>query len=170
MIADAALRASTGEADRQDLALLLEAEVEYLDRRRYRDWLDLYTQDCLYWMPLNEEQTDPLDHVSLFYEDRTAMELRIKRITHPRAHSLVPPVRISHLCGAVSLDRVDADSGEWVLTRRFQVTESQGDRTRSFAGFFTYHVPRVEDQMRIRVKRVDLVNCEAALEAIQVYI
>jgi benzoate/toluate 1,2-dioxygenase beta subunit len=170
LIRDAELRSSIDEATRLELALLLESEAELLDGARYRDWLNLFTEDCLYWMPLTPEQPDPLDHVSLFHEDRTAMELRIKRITHPRAHSLVPPVRTSHVCGAIALKRIDDQSGDWVLTRRFQVTESQGDRLRHFAGLFTYQVRRVDDTLRIHVKRVDLVNADAAFETIQMFI
>lgn len=152
------------------LSLLLESEVEFLDRGRYAEWLQLYTQDCIYWMPLAPDQSDALDHVSLFHEDRTAMELRIKRITHPRAHSLVPPVRTSHLCGTVMMEGVDTDTGDWVLSRRFQVTESQGDRVRTFAGLFSYFVRQTSEGPRIRMKRVDLVNSEAAFETIQLYI
>lgn len=30
----------------------LYAEAELLDQRRFREWLDLFTEDARYWMPM----------------------------------------------------------------------------------------------------------------------
>ena len=79
------------DEDLKVIELLLYRETEFLDQARYEDWLALFTDDCRYWVPAKKEQTDPVDDISLFYEDRNLMEMRIARIQHPRAHSLDNP-------------------------------------------------------------------------------
>ena len=36
----------------QDVAEFLYREAELLDERRFEEWLDLFTEDAHYWMPL----------------------------------------------------------------------------------------------------------------------
>ena len=76
---------------------LLYRETEYLDQARYDDWLALFTDDCRYWVPAQKEQMDPVNDISLFYEDRDLMEMRVRRIQHPQAHSLANPITTSHV-------------------------------------------------------------------------
>jgi 3-phenylpropionate/cinnamic acid dioxygenase small subunit len=35
-------------------------EARVLDEHRFEDWLDLFTEDGHYWMPLEWGQTDPV--------------------------------------------------------------------------------------------------------------
>ncbi len=170
LVRDRALAGRLGAETREALALLLHDELALLDEERYDDWLDLYAPDGVYWVPLDPGQPDPLDHVSLFYEDRTAMQLRIERLRHPRAHSLTDRIRTSRLAATPAAEGLEAATGDVILTRRFQMTEHHRDRTRHFAGLYTYHLANWRDDPRIRVKRVDLVDSSAPFEAIEVFI
>lgn len=150
--------------------LLLHRETEYLDQARYDDWLELFTDDCRYWVPARSEQTDPANDISLFYEDRDLMEIRISRIQHPRAHSLDNPVTTSHVTGDRVIEDFDADRGELIITTRFQVVEHQRGEQRLFAGTYRYHLRREAGAFKISLKRVDLLNCDAYFEPLQVFI
>jgi benzoate/toluate 1,2-dioxygenase beta subunit len=170
MDGDPILLACTDEAAQREIQWLLDREVECLDQARYTEWLQLFCAQCTYWVPASPDQRDAVDHVSLFYEDRALMEMRIARLSGEQAHSLEMPVRVSHVTGPALLVDRDTATGDVSMTRRFQVTEYQDRRTRQFAGLFTYRVTQESGAWRIRQKRVDLVDCDAPFDALQVFL
>jgi 3-phenylpropionate/cinnamic acid dioxygenase small subunit len=154
----------------QAIQWLLDRETEYLDQGRYAEWLELYAAECTYWVPSVSGQTDAVDQVSLFYEDRTLMEMRIARLTGGTAHSLERPLRVSHVTGPSLLAGVDSPSGVVTVTRRFQMAEHHAERRRDFAGLYTYELIDDGGVWRIRCKRVDLIDCDGPFEALQGFI
>ncbi len=149
---------------------LLYLECELLNRGRYEDWLALFTDDGRYWAPLSPGQEDAQSHSSLFHEDRTLMRMRITRLTHEAAHSLAGGIRTSRTVGPAALLEIDHASGDWVVERRFQMNEQQGDRVRMFAGLFTYRLRAADKGFQIREKRVDLIDCDAPHEPLEVFL
>lgn len=170
ILRDPLLQADLSASLRERIALLLHDETELLDAGRFDEWLSLFTPDCVYWVPLSPEQPDALDHVSLFFEDRGAMQLRIERLRHPRAHSLESAIRTTHSGSTPVAEKTDERTGDLVVARRFQMIEYHRDRTRLFGGLYTYHVADFRDHPRIRLKRVDLVDSAAPFEAIETFI
>ena len=61
---------------------LLFQEAKLLDEHKFEDWLNLYSSDCTYWVPLELNQKDPLNTSSIIYDDKTLMEIRIKQYAH----------------------------------------------------------------------------------------
>ena len=55
-----------------------------LDERRFEEWRDLFADDGYYWVPARPDQPNPLDEVSIFYDDKDLME---------NAHSAAAPSR-----------------------------------------------------------------------------
>ena len=170
ILADSIAPDQLAQADLPALELLLHRETEYLDQRRYEDWLALFTDDCRYWVPASADQTDPVNELSLFHEDRDLMEMRIRRIQHPRAHSLQHPVTTSHITGDKVIEAIDNATGEMIVTTRFQMVEHQRGEQRLFAGRYQYHLRRENKAYKISLKRVDLINCDAYHEPLQVLI
>lgn len=158
------------DEDLTAIEFLLYRETEFLDQARYGDWLALFTDDCRYWVPAKKEQTDPVDDISLFYEDRDLMEMRIARIQHPRAHSLDQPITTNHVTGVKVIEVINADTGEIIITTRFQMVEHQRGEQRLFAGAYRYHLRRDSEGFKISLKQVDLINCDAPFEPLQVFI
>lgn len=154
--------------DRGAAEAFLYAEAALLDDGSFEDWLNLFTPDGTYWVPAARDQPDPFEHISLFYEDRTLMEMRIRRLRHPQAHALARPIRTSHVVGNVMLAGADGDAV--VVRSRFVCVEFQADRQRVFAGAYTHLLVAGSAGLRMRRKRVDLVNVEAWHEAMQVFI
>lgn len=169
-IADKIAPGALSDADLKEIELLLHREAEFLDQARYDDWLALYTDDCRYWIPASRGQADPVDEISLFYEDRDLMEMRISRIQHARAHSLDNPVTTSHVSGDRVIEDHNAETGELTVTARFQVVEHQHGEQRLFAGTCCYRLRRENGSFRISLKRVDLLNCDAYFEPLQKFI
>jgi 3-phenylpropionate/cinnamic acid dioxygenase small subunit len=63
-------------------------EAWLLDERKFKEWLDLFTEDVLYFMPrrknvprreLHREVT-PLGDLAVFEEDKRYLEMRVVRL------------------------------------------------------------------------------------------
>lgn len=98
------------------------------------------------------------------------MRMRIDRLAHASAHSLAQGIRSSRTVGPAALRKIDQSTGDWIVERRFQMNERQGDRVRMFAGLFAYRLRATEEEFRIREKRVDLIDCDAPHEPLEVFL
>ena len=143
-------------------------EAGLLDARRFRDWMGLFAEDGTYWVPATAGQKSPFDQVSLFYDDRDLMKTRIDRLEHPRIHVQTPPSRTAHLVGNVVVEEADAAKGEYLIGSTVIMVEYREDKQRLFAGRQQHRLRRDGDGLRIVQKRVDLINCDAALDAMAV--
>ena len=76
-------------------------EARLLDTQQLEAWLELFTDDATYWVPLERDQKDPLETSSIIHDDRTLLELRVKQARHPRAHARLPLARTVHQVGNV---------------------------------------------------------------------
>ena len=146
-------------------------EARLLDEKRYPEWNALFTDDAIYWVPLVPMQPEGLDHTSHLYEDKLLRELRIERLKSPRAFSQQPPTRSLHLLQTPTVEPIDpARPDEPLLPTVFQYTESQGDELNTFVGVCRHRLVVEAGALRIRQKRVDLINSDAALPAVQLFI
>jgi benzoate/toluate 1,2-dioxygenase beta subunit len=156
----------------------LYREAQLLDEKRWEEWLALYTEDCFYWIPSVMGQTDPVDTVSLFAENRMMMEMRIIRVTHPRAWSQEFPTRLSHVVGNVVLD-VEQGAGrdgglrpraDLVIRSQQHVLEFRREDQRFFGGTVRHWLRREGEGWKIALKRFDLINCDAPMETVQLFL
>ena len=148
---------------------LLYREADFLDAADLDGWIELYTQDGTYWMPVTPEQEDPINHISLFYDDRTIMEVRRRNLNHPRASSKDLPIRCSHIIGNIRMQDEQVD-GIVTVTSNFQCVIYSNEKQQLFAGKYTHQLAQDKGQWLIKTKRVDLINCDAALGSILIYI
>ena len=147
---DAALRAA-GE----DLVL---EEAQQLDARAYATWLELFTKDAEYWVPLREGQSDPHAELNIVYDDRARMEDRIFRLTGGSAHSQDPPSRtVRNIAGF----RYEATAeGELIVRSTFVLVEVRPGRQHVFGGRYTHRLRGTPGRLLIARKTVELVNSE----------
>ena len=136
---------------------LLYAQAAALDEKRWADFIELFAEDGVYWMPAQPEQTSWEGVPAIFAEDRNLMTVRMKRLTHPHAWSQAPLWGTSHLVGNVM---VEEQNDEIVARSRFHMMEFRRDASRHFAGSYLHHLRRTPDGLRIRLQRVDMVNAQ----------
>jgi 3-phenylpropionate/cinnamic acid dioxygenase small subunit len=160
------------EVTERELIDFVVREARLLDEQRYDEWNALFTDDAIYWVPLVPGQPEGLDHTSHLYEDKLLRDLRIERLKSPRAFSQQPPTRSLHLLHAPTVEpRAAARPGEHLVRTVFQYIESQGDEMHTFFGVAWHRI--VVDQagaLRMAQKRVDLINSDAALPAVQLFV
>ena len=155
---------------RQDLIDFVVNEACLLDTRRYEEWNALFTDDAFYWVPLVPDQEDGLNHTSHLYEDKLLRDLRIERLKSPRAFSQQPPSRCHHLLQVPVVETFDAEGNRFVVRTEFHYTESQGDELQFYVGTFFHFLTVRDGMLRMTLKRVNLLNCDAALPAVQLFI
>jgi ethylbenzene dioxygenase beta subunit len=149
--------------------LFLEARL--LDERRLAEWLALWTPDGMYWIPRAHDQLSPYDHVSIAWEDAMLREVRVGRLMHSRNWSQRPPTRTARLLGNVMIDG-EAASGDLIVRAAFHLTEWRSNESQqTLAGACTYKLQAAQaGDWRLHMKRVDLVNCDAMLPNIEIFV
>jgi 3-phenylpropionate/cinnamic acid dioxygenase small subunit len=141
-------------------------EARLLDEKRFDEWYELFAEDGHYWVPASPDQPDPLNHNSLAYEDRLLLKLRIERLKQPTAYSQKPASRCHHLLQAPEIEK--SEKNEFLIRTSFIYTETRGDDSQRYAAVAWHTL--IGDPLRIRLKRVDLLNCDAALPSIQLFL
>lgn len=153
----------------EELEQYLYREACLIDEQRWEEWGALFTEDGEYWVPATRGQPDPLGHVSLMYETSLLREVRLKRYRHPNAMSLQPQPYSVHLISNVMLDSFDEATGACVVNSRFIMLEYRRNEQQTYGGATTHVLEPSADGYKIRMKKVELVNCDAVLPSIQIY-
>jgi benzoate/toluate 1,2-dioxygenase beta subunit len=148
----------------------LYLEAAFLDRPDLDAWIELYTEDGTYWMPASEDQPDPVDHISLIYDDRVMMEIRRRNFVHPRAASKDYKVRASHIISNVRITAMDAQTGDYTVMSNFHCAYHYWDEQRLYAGTYRHELVNTDGGFRIRHKRVDLIDCDSVHGSIIIYL
>ncbi len=142
-------------------------EARLLDDGHFDDWLALFTPDATYWVPRQPNQESPYDTVSLMYDDRRLLETRVRRLADPRIYSQEPRSRTSRIVTNVTLEQGTGELSRLVRSK-FILVEYRRETQRLFGGTYLHRLVGVGEEMRIALKRVDLVNCDAPLDGLVV--
>ena len=147
---------------KDELAAFVLREARLLDERRFAEWLALFADDGVYWVPTRPEQGSPQEALSLFYETRALLAMRVARLERPDMHVQTPPSRTVHHVSAIEiLDNLEIRSA-------LIVAEWRAGEARWFAGRVTHQLRREAAGLRIVLKRVDLIDSEAPHRALAV--
>ena len=154
---------------RQDLVDFVYREARLLDELDYEAWLNLFAEDGRYWMPAEWRQTDPLLQSSLMYEDRLLLRVRVERLSGARTFSQKPKSRAQHLLQAPQIDLFEPEAGAFRTWTSFHYVETRNDVQTLYAGWATHELLLVEGVLKIKLKRVDLLNFDAPHGNIQLF-
>ena len=146
---------------RTEVAELIYRESTLLDRREWYEWIDLYTEDAVYWVPswVNEEETvdEPELHLNLiFLRNRGGLEDRVFRIESRDSYASVPLDRTVHLvsnilCGDEKDGEVDATAN--CLVHSYG---RKGSMTRG--SLYDFRLRRVDGLLRIARKKITFID------------
>ena len=142
--------------DRHKVETFLYREARLMDEHAYDEWLALWTDDALYWVPCNEDDIDPERHVSIVYENRARLEDRIARLKSGAAYAQDPKTRLSRVISNVEIE--DATDTEAIVRSTFNLTALRRGRMDIFAGRVTHKLRPEGDSFKIAYKKVVLIN------------
>jgi 3-phenylpropionate/cinnamic acid dioxygenase small subunit len=152
-----------------DLVQFVYREARLLDEHRFEDWLDLFTADGRYWMPLEWGQTDRKLTASLLDEDLLLLRVRVERLKGNRTFSQKPKSRCHHVLQMPTVDTRDTAGNVYETYTPFHYVETRLDEQQLYAGWAKHTLTVEGGKLKIRLKRVDLVNCDAAFGNIQLF-
>lgn len=141
----------------REVELFLFQEAALADANQYDEWLALWTNELLYWVPCNGDDIDPKRTISIIYDDRNLLENRIYRLGTKHAYAQRPKSRLSRLISNIVLEDYDPASGGSVSSR-FTIVELRNDRQTLWSGRMRHILARQDGQLRISEKHVFLLN------------
>ena len=151
-----------------EVSALLFHEAELLDDRRFEQWLELYADDAVYWIPQGPD-ADPRRDVQLLLDDRRRMHERVLRLSSGFAYSQDPASRTIHLIGNVGIVAAGED-GELDVASVQTIAEVRRGRQALYAARVRHLlVPAAEGAggagggWRIRRKEIRLANGDLPL-------
>lgn len=153
-----------------ELIEFVYTEARLIDEKRFAQWYELFSEDGLYWMPLSRDQVDGRTQTSLFYEDRLLLKVRLERLRSPNAFSQAQPSWCQHVLQAPRIESRDDESGKFVLRTPFMYVEAQRDEQQVYTGVAWHHLVLLDVGLRMQMKKIDLLNREAALPSIQLFL
>jgi 3-phenylpropionate/cinnamic acid dioxygenase small subunit len=155
--------------DDRQLIEFVHWEARLIDEKRFDEWYDLFADDGRYWMPLTRGQPAGPEHTSLFDEDKLLLKIRIERLRNPNSYSQAQPSWCQHILQMPRIESRDAESGGAVLRTPFMYLEYQQDQQDLYAGVAWHHLKRAGEKIVIALKKIELLNCEAALPSMQLF-
>jgi benzoate/toluate 1,2-dioxygenase beta subunit len=139
---------------------LLAREAHLLDDRDYEGWLRLFTDECLYWMPVDPLVEDGALRLNVFYDDRPKMEDRIVRLTSGSAYTEEPISLTARTFSALQLEHGGEDDGVAVRSN-FQMVAYRSGEQRVLGGWCRHRLVRQGEALLIAEKRVTLLGSDA---------
>lgn len=143
---------------------LLFAEADYMDESRYDEWLALWTEDAIYWVPCNDDDSDPQRHVSLIYDDYRRLGDRVARLQSSAAHSQQPRSRMRRVVGNIRCESIAGQPDELTVIANFVLAELRHGHQDLFAGRTEHRLRLTEQGLRICFKKVLLLNNDEPID------
>jgi benzoate/toluate 1,2-dioxygenase beta subunit len=164
MTAQAAAKPASPALDLEALRAVEEFlihEADLLDQRRFEEWLELFAEDGIYWVPAVPDQDNPFDAISIFFDDREGRDVRVRRLRHPKNLAQEPPTRTLHIVQNVRAEPADQD--ELAVRSRLLMLEYRNGVQHLYGATCQHRLRRRAGGFAIAHKRVDLLNCDGFL-------
>jgi hypothetical protein len=153
------------------------AEADLLDGRALDQWTGLFTEDAVYWLPMDPAQMAPGDGLNIVYDDKPRLLDRVSRLQSGLAFSDEPHSLTSHLLSAVRVLHGDQASaatssrplgpGEHVAVARCVIGRARQGRVDTFHARIGWVLRETgesgDGELRIVLKRIDLLNARDPL-------
>ena len=142
--------------------LFLEARL--MDEHCYKDWLALWAEDGVYWVPCNGDDIDPARHVSIIYDDRERLQQRVERLMSGAVLAQEPKPRMRRV---VSNIEIEGEGEEISVQSNFVLVLAKGETQQLWAGRTIHRLRRAGDGFTIRHKKVLLINSDQEMPLLQ---
>lgn len=143
-----------------EIVRLLTLEARLLDQRAYKVWIDLFTQECIYWIPAAHPATDPRSTITLEFHDRRRVLDRVDRLGTGLAYSQLPASNTSRQFSGVEVWPSPKCDDEWRVRCSFALVESRQGRNRTLAGWNGFVLRREAGSLKIVLKQINLVDSD----------
>ena len=146
---------------KNEVAELINWETTLLDRRDWDAWVDLFSEDAVYWVPswADEEQTvsEPETQLNLMYfRNRGGIEDRVFRIETRDSYASLPLDRTVHIVSNILVSGIDADEITATANCLVHSFGKHGSQTR--ASLYDFKFRKIDQELKITQKKITLIN------------
>jgi benzoate/toluate 1,2-dioxygenase beta subunit len=148
-------------------------EAELLDRMEFDQWLDLFDEESVYWLPIDTTTSNPLDALNLIYDDRPRLRDRLARLQSGFAFSEAPASQTSHMLANLRLVTSDEyarlvdDRGlsgdDVAVAGRAAIARLRQGTCDVYYARTVWALRPAGATFKIRMKRIDLLNAREPL-------
>lgn len=136
-------------------------EARLQDIHDYDAWEALWADQALYWVPANGTDTDPERQMSLIYDNRSRIALRIRQLKTGRRHSQTPPSQLARVISNFEFLKSDSDDIKVMCNAQIFETNLRGDTM--WASRNEYTLRRIDGVLKMAYKKVVLINNNKAI-------
>lgn len=150
-----------------DLALHTEVsqfiyrEARLQDEHQYDAWESLWTADGIYWVPANGDDIDPDQQMSIIYDNRSRIALRIRQFHTGKRHTQIPRSSLRRLISNIEILSTGSDEIRAAGNALIFESALRGDML--WASRNEYVLRRESGELRMARKKVMLVNNDKPL-------
>lgn len=136
-------------------------EAKLIDEHVYDEWLGLWTEDGLYWVPCNTDDADPARQAMIIYDNRARLGERIYRLTSGAAWAQQPRSRTRRLISNVE---VRQNEGGYMVESNCIIAELRRSKQDIFAARMLHTLRPVGESFQIALKKVLLLNNDEPID------
>lgn len=136
-------------------------EARLQDEHDYEAWEALWTDDGVYWIPANGGDIDPEKEMSIVYDNRSRISVRVRQLLSGKRYTQEPRSNLRHIISNVEL--MGEEGGDIQVGANSLVFESSLRGDTLWASRNDYVLRRADGDFRMARKKVTLVNNDKPL-------
>lgn len=140
-------------------------EARLMDEGRYEDWLSLWADDGLYWVPCNHDDIDPMRDVSIIYDDRQRLGERVDRLKSGSVLAQEPKPRMRRVVSNVEI--VARAGTETTVQSNFILGIARFSTQQIWMGRSIHRLREDGAAFKIAHKKVLLINSDQEMPLLQ---
>ena len=144
-----------------EICQFLYKEARLVDEHRFDEWEALWTDDAIYWVPANGEDTDPERDMSIIYDNRSRIGLRIRQYHTGKRYAQLPVSRLRRLVSNIEV--LGEEPKGTRVTANVMLYESHRRGEMIWASRNEYLLRWIDGSCKLAFKKVALVNNGAPL-------
>ena len=154
--------------ERSEAEDFLYREARLLNTGRNREWQKLFTDDAIYWVPANDPDSDPEEHVSYIYDDMDLLNERLGRLESEFCFAQQPASSTLHQISNVEVE--NGADGEVTLRSNTLIFEFRNNGQQrfyplqTFSAFCEHRLRKEDGEWKIAYKKVALLNCDGEIQ------
>ena len=147
---------------RTEIEEFLYREARYADEFLLEEWEALLTDEFHYWVPAGRLQGEPSKQLAYLNDNRTRVATRIRQLQTGKRLSQLPNSPMRRVISNIEIE--SANDGEFLVKANFVIYElaaqSSGE-LRVWPGQAQYRLERVDGNLRMSAKWIELVTADA---------
>ncbi len=138
------------------VAQFLYLEARLADTHDYDGWESLWTDDAIYWVPANGDEINPETQMSVLYDNRSRIGVRIRQLKTGRRHTQTPRSELARVISNIELVKVR--DNEVDVRANVLIYEDNLRGETLWAARNDYRLRIVDGSFRLVRKKIALVN------------